>query len=70
MAQQHSPRQPPQALTAPERNGNTSLVTQLGFKTVSDHIDELGLFYLIGCAYHAGARSLRQIAKRFRVAGR
>lgn len=67
MSQQHFLRQPAQALPAHQGNGHLSLVTQLGFKKVAEHIDELRLFYLIGCAYHRGARSLRRVARMLRA---
>ena len=54
MAQQQSPRQPARVLPAHERNGQHSLMTLLGFKKAAEHIDELRLFYLIGCTTIAG----------------
>jgi hypothetical protein len=67
MAQPQSPRQPPPVLPVHERNGQHSLLTLLGFKKVAEHIDELQLFYLIGCAYHDGAKSYRRIAAMLRT---
>jgi hypothetical protein len=67
MAQEQSSMQPSQGITVTDRHGQPSLVTRLGLKQVSDHIDALGLLYLIGCAYQDGARSLRQIAEMLRV---
>jgi hypothetical protein len=63
MGGKKSAKRSSQATPVPARHGPTSLVTLLGFKKVSEHIDDLGLFYLIGCAYHDGAGSLRGIAK-------
>jgi len=67
MDQQHPSRPPSQAIQARETNGGPSLLALLGFTKVAAHINELRLFYLIGCAYHEGARSLRQIARVLRT---
>jgi hypothetical protein len=42
-------------------------MTLLGLKKVAEHIDDLRLFYLIGCAYHRGGRSLRRVARMLRA---
>ena len=68
MAESQPVTRPLEARPSRDTREVPSLVALLGFKTVSDHTDELGLIYFIGCAYNGGARSLRQIAKRFRAA--
>jgi hypothetical protein len=67
MAREPSTSQEPQVMPAPGSPGQASLVAVLGLKTIAENSDELGLFYLIGCAYSfEGARSFRQIAELLR----
>lgn len=67
MPQQQSRRGPSQGFPVGRRNGQHSILVLLGFKKVAEHIDELRLFYLIGCAYHDGAKSFRKIAAMLRT---
>jgi hypothetical protein len=62
-----SPTRSPQGASFFGRNGQATLVALLGFRRASDYRDDFALFYLIGCAYHDGSKSLRHIAKMLRA---
>lgn len=66
LAPKRSATRAAQAMPVPGTSAHPALVTRLGFRNVAEQIDDLRLFYLIGCAYHCGARSLRQVARMLR----